>query len=302
MPESNVSILSTIVYCFRLGVLRHQLKFRTRSFFATFSQPHGPPRVGRPGKMLQVSGSQTLREKVLMTTVSDAYPTENFKASFSSSPFLKQCSSVICFAISGKKGLTWMPWQLICMARHPQTSIKSLQDLCNRFREKLFQPSRRKLHHQLRQVRNLLKPEAEQLAKAKRKLEEAGIDLTPVKDKQQKSAPSSTAPALPTTFTKTPVEQILERELPNKLSSVPSSSSQDAVDKWLKKHQSQFRGKAAAFKKHVAEVCLIFKSSEAKRQDLADTAIKYGLQKSHASKMSFANLSKFIGACQFEAA
>ena len=145
-------------------------------------------------------------------------------------------------------------------------------------------------------------PESEQLAKAKRKLEEAGSTLTPVKDKQQKSAPSSTAPALPTTSAKTPVEQILEKELPNKLSSVPSSSSQDAVDKWLKKHQSQFRGKAEAFKKHVAEVCLIFKSSEAKRQDLADTAMKYGLQKSHASKMSFANLSTFIGACQFEAA
>ena len=74
------------------------------------------------------------------------------------------------------------------------------------------------------------------------------------------------------------------------------------MDKWLKKHQGQFRGKAAAFTKHVAEVCLIFKSSETKRQDLADTAIKYVLQKSHASKMSFANLSTFIGACQFEAA
>ncbi|CAE7869962.1 unnamed protein product, partial [Symbiodinium necroappetens] len=131
-------------------------------------------------------------------------------------------------------------------------------------------------------------PEAEQLAKAKRKLEEAGIDLTPVKDKQQKSTPSSKGPTLPTAAAKSPAEQILEKELTNKPGSVPSSSSQDAVDKWLKKHQGQFRGKAAAFKKHVAEVCLLFKSSDTKRQDLADTAIKYGLQKSHASKMSFA--------------
>ncbi|OLP89144.1 hypothetical protein AK812_SmicGene29421 [Symbiodinium microadriaticum] len=138
-------------------------------------------------------------------------------------------------------------------------------------------------------------PETEQLAKAnsgKRKLEGAGTALTPEKEKQQKNAASSKAPALPTTSAKTPVEQILEKELPSKPGCVPSSSSQDAVDKWLKKHQSQFRGKAAAFKKHVAEVCLIFKSS----------AMKYGLQKSHASKMSFANLSTFIGACQFEAA
>ena len=141
------------------------------------------------------------------------------------------------------------------------------------------------------------------LAKAKRKLEEAGIDLTPVKEKQPKSTPSSQGPTLPTTAAaKSPAEQVLEKELTSLPGSVPSSSSQDAVDKWLKKHQGQFRGKAAAFKKHVAEVCLLFKSSDTKRQDLADTAIKYGLQKSHASKMSFANLSTFIGACQFEAA
>ena len=145
-------------------------------------------------------------------------------------------------------------------------------------------------------------PAAEQLAKAKRKLEEAGIDLAPVKEKQQKSSPSSKAPTLSTASAKSQAEQILEKELTNKPGSVPSSSSKMIVDKWLKKHQGQFRGKAAAFKKHVAEVGLIFKSSEAKRQDLADTAIKYGQQKSHASKMSFANLSTFIGACQFEAA
>ena len=146
------------------------------------------------------------------------------------------------------------------------------------------------------------RPEAEQLASAKRRLDEAGIVLTPVKEKQPNSAPSATAPALPITSAKTPAEQILDKELSSKPSSVRSSRSQDAVDKWLKKHQSQFRGKATAFKKHVAEVCSIFKSSEVKRQDLVDTAMKYGLQKSHASKMSFASLSTFIGACQFEAA
>ena len=60
-----------------------------------------------------------------------------------------------------------------------------------------------------------------ELARAKRKLEEAGIVFTPVK--QPKGAPSETAPALPTASTKTPAEQILEKELP---SSVPSASSQ----------------------------------------------------------------------------
>ena len=71
-------------------------------------------------------------------------------------------------------------------------------------------------------------PAAEQLAKAKRKLEEAGIDLAPVKEKQQKSSPSSKAPTLSTASAKSQAEQILEKELTNKPGSAPSSSSQDA--------------------------------------------------------------------------
>ena len=148
-----------------------------------------------------------------------------------------------------------MLWQLICMARHPPDKHKESARFMQPLLGEIVSTIKTKAPPSASSSSQ--SPEAEQLAKAKRKLEEAGIDLTPVKDKQQKSAPSSTAPALPTTFNKTPVEQILERELPNKLSSVPSSSSQDAVDKWLKKHQSQFRGKAAAFKKHVAEVCIL---------------------------------------------
>ena len=74
------------------------------------------------------------------------------------------------------------------------------------------------------------------------------------------------------------------------------------MDKWLKRHQSQFRGKASAFKKHVADVCSVLQASEVTKQDLAETAVKYGLQKKHADRMSFANLPTFIGACQFQAA
>ena len=59
-------------------------------------------------------------------------------------------------------------------------------------------------------------PEAEQPAKAKCKLEEAGIGLTPVKEKQPKSSPSSKGPTLPTTAAaKSPAEQVLEKELTN---------------------------------------------------------------------------------------
>eukprot|EP00439_Symbiodinium_sp_Y106_P037395 s3501_g4.t1 len=98
-------------------------------------------------------------------------------------------------------------------------------------------------------------PESAELAKAKRKLQEAGIALTPEKKpRAAQNSPSSTGPSLPTKGTKTPAEEILEKELTTP-PSVPGSTSNEAVEKWLKKHQSQFRGKASAFKKHVADIC-----------------------------------------------
>ena len=146
-------------------------------------------------------------------------------------------------------------------------------------------------------------PESAELAKAKRKLQEAGIALTPEKKpRAAQNSPSSTGPSLPTKGTKTPAEEILEKELTAPPSAVPGSTSNEAVEKWLKKHQSQFRGKASAFKKHVADVCSVFQASEATKQDLAETAVRYGLQQKHADRMSFHNLSTFIGACQFLAA
>ena len=127
--------------------------------------------------------------------------------------------------------------------------------------------------------------------------------LTPEKKpRAAQNSPSSTGPSLPTKGTKTPAEEILEKELTTPPSTVPGSTSNEAVEKWLKKHQSQFRGKASAFKKHVADVVSVFQASEATKQDLAETAVKYGLQKKHADRMSFHILSTFICACQFQAA
>ena len=146
-------------------------------------------------------------------------------------------------------------------------------------------------------------PESAELAKAKRKLQEAGIALTPEKKpRAAQNSPSSTGPSLPTKGTKTPAEEILVKELTTPPSAVPGSTSNEAVEKWLKKHQSQFRGKASAFKKHVADVVSVFQASEATKQDMAETAVKYGLQKKHADRMCFHNLSTFIAACQLQAA
>ena len=57
-------------------------------------------------------------------------------------------------------------------------------------------------------------PESAGLAKAKRKLQEVGIALTPEKKpRAAQNSPSSTGPSLPTKGTKTPAEESLEKEL-----------------------------------------------------------------------------------------
>eukprot|EP00439_Symbiodinium_sp_Y106_P031019 s6795_g3.t1 len=187
------------------------------------------------------------------------------------------------------------------MARLLLTSIKSRRGSCNLCLAKLFQQSSLTPLHLRRRAPS---PESAEPAKAKRKLQEAGIALTPEKKpRAAQNSPSSTGSSLPTKGTETSAEEILEKELAAPPSAIPGSTSNEAVEKWLKKHQSQFRGKASAFKKHVADVCSVFQESEATKQDLAETAVRYGLQKKHADRMSFHNLSTFIfGACQFQAA
>ena len=99
-----------------------------------------------------------------------------------------------------------------------------------------------------------------------------------------------------------PREKVLGQELSKPLSAVPTSFSASAVDKWLTKHKSQFKGKANEFKKHVAQVTAVLQAFDATKQDLVDTAIKYRLHEKHAGRMPVNNLSTYYAASHFEAA
>ena len=81
------------------------------------------------------------------------------------------------------------------------------------------------------------------------------------KPRAAQNSPSSTGPSLPTKGMKFAAEEILEKGLITQPPPVPGSTSNEAVEKWLKKHQGQFRGKANAFKKHVADICSVFQAS-----------------------------------------
>ena len=85
----------------------------------------------------------------------------------------------------------------------------------------------------------------DELGRAKRKLQAAGLELTPPAKRRQSQA----ADPVPE---QTPAQVIISKAVTDKPRSFPTATAKDAMDKWLKAHQSQFKGQAVAFKKHVS--------------------------------------------------
>ncbi len=148
--------------------------------------------------------------------------------------------------------------------------------------------------------------ESDELTRAKRKLAEAGLELSPpVKRRVSEfSEPSSSArkddKSLP--VEESPAEAILAKPIASKPATLPTANTQAAIEKWLKSHQSQFRGHATAFKKHVSEVSQVLTSSGINKTEFVSCAARYGLNEKLAARLSISNLSTFIAACQFQAA
>ena len=145
----------------------------------------------------------------------------------------------------------------------------------------------------------------EELARAKRKLKAAGIELSPpVKRRTSElSEPSSSARKCehPLPVEQSPAEVILNKVVEQKPASYPSANTKAAMDTWLKSHQSQFRGQTLKFKKHVAQVTEIISSSGLAKSEIIDSAVRYGLNPRLAARLSVTNLATFVAACQYEA-
>ena len=148
----------------------------------------------------------------------------------------------------------------------------------------------------------------EELERAKRKLQAAGLDLTPPAKRRQSQAAdparaSTDAPTpLPVVPEQTPAEVILSQAVTDKPHSFPTAATQNAMDNWLKAHQAQLKGQTVAFKKHLSEVCNVLENSSASKAEYVYAAAKYGLSEKLAGSMSITNLSTFTAACQYEAA
>ena len=112
----------------------------------------------------------------------------------------------------------------------------------------------------------------EELERAKRKLQQAGLELTPPAKRRQSQAadPAGATDAsvpLPVVPEQSPAEAILSKAVTEKPVSFPTAVTQSAMDKWLKAHQAQFKGQTIAFKKHVAQVCTVLHNSSASKAE-----------------------------------
>ena len=172
-------------------MLRQQFRFEQEVFseYPVDTLVHKKWLAGKDIASLRVT---ELTRRVLMTSVSVAYPTENSRVWFSCDPSQKQFLFRTCFA-------NRIDLDAVAANMHgPAPPDKHKESA--RFMQPL-----------LGEVVSTIK-----------------------KSRAAQNSPGSTGPSLPTKGTKTSAEEILEKELTAPPSAVPGSTSNEAVEKWLK--------------------------------------------------------------------
>ena len=150
----------------------------------------------------------------------------------------------------------------------------------------------------------------DELAKAKAKIAEHGITMSPVKRKHdQDSEPLNSAdkrakPMLPHPEPEARGEaQQLLSDSYRKLDSRPKGASNDQVADWLAgfKTKPEFKGKYQQLVKYVTTVPELFKNGTAKDK-MVEAATRFGLDSRLAARLSIKNLSTVIAVAQFKTA
>ncbi|CAE7228717.1 unnamed protein product [Symbiodinium sp. CCMP2592] len=149
---------------------------------------------------------------------------------------------------------------------------------------------------------------SEELAKAKAKLAEHGIAMSPLKRKATEDPePDSDKRAKPAMPIAEPESQMEAEQLPKdpqrKLDTRPKGATDDHVTEWLAtyKNKPEFKGKYQLLVKHVQTVQKLLKT-EASKDQLVSAAKDFGLDPKLASRLSIKNLSTVIAVAQFQTA
>ena len=155
---------------------------------------------------------------------------------------------------------------------------------------------------------------SDELSKAKVKLAEHGIAMSPLKHKSGSDAetPESDGkrakPQIP--IIDPEAQNVAQSEAhkllinpQRKLDSRPKGANNDHVDEWLASYKTkpEFKGKYQKFIKYVQVVQELLKTGIAK-DELVSTAVNFGLDAKLASRLSGKNLSTAVAVAQFKAA
>eukprot|EP00439_Symbiodinium_sp_Y106_P067694 s228_g11.t1 len=161
--------------------------------------------------------------------------------------------------------------------------------------------------------------DSEELIRAKAKLAQAGLALTPRKP----AAPSqaSESPSKPGKSQGLPIdnqcgtkrkaeEQDPSSQVRKLLSGKPVTSlkdnrpksvSNEHVESWMQTFQQQYKGKFRELNKHVNFVVKLL-SENADRSEILEAAIKFGLDRKFAARLNITSLSKCIAVAKYQAA
>ena len=164
----------------------------------------------------------------------------------------------------------------------------------------------------------------DELARAKAKLAQAGLTLTPQKRKAEEvDASADAAGSSPSTRVmkadasdasrkkcKTADGSSAAEEVRSLLKGKPKVSLKDcrpsavtneSVDKWLTSLKPQYKGKYRELTKHVKHVVEIL-TERSDKNEIRAAAVVFGLNPNFAARMNITNLSKCIAVAKFQAA
>ncbi|CAE7027695.1 unnamed protein product [Symbiodinium sp. CCMP2592] len=165
--------------------------------------------------------------------------------------------------------------------------------------------------------------DSDKLIRAKVKLAQTGLTLTPRKPAGDAEAPSpdSGSPTKPESSGDLPVEshrdkkrkadegdpsnqvrKLLSGRATNSLKdNRPKSATTEHVEAWMQTIKQQYKGKFVELNKHVNFVVKLL-TENADKHEMVEAAIKFGLDRKFATRLSIASLSRCIAVAKYQAA
>ena len=194
------------------------------------------------------------------------------------------------------------------------------------FMQPLVETLMKEIKSHVPQVPSATSADAEELIRAKAKLAQAGLALTPRKGEDSGAGSQSGSPTLKksTSGSGLPIDLVRgkkrkagETELEDPEDQVhqllngkpvvslednrPASVTTEHVEAWMQEMKQQYKGKFRELNKHVNFVVKLL-TEHADKKQLVQAAIRFGLDQKFATRLNVTSLSKCIAVAKYQAA